>query len=505
MDESVKALLGVMKAMANSQEAVHIAEVVRHGEKIILPTGMKTKDAITSLQRQLKYDEEVVALNFEFDYFVYDGAYALAQVMKARYGFVFGETTYSFWEGRKPPQLIGIETSRGVTEHVPWGKFTIPAIEEGSFECGYAVKEGRIIFKLIVTCKHMFEEEIKALRDGIEEYLKTHSIYKGKAFSVRFTDEAGQKLIDQGVLPTPKFLDLSKSREHELVFPKAVDEAITTNLFTPIDRIDEVRKLGVPIKRGILLAGKFGVGKTLTAYVAASKAVKKNITYIYCQNPQEFADVMRFAVTYAPALVFCEDVDRIIPLNRDKSVDQLVNIIDGVETKNSEIITVFTTNEIQNINKVLLRPGRMDAVIRIDCPDKEAVIRLMHNYAGNWIKQGTDLSKVGDLLAGNIPAVISEVCQRSKLSAIRLLKEGEDLKFIPAAAFEEAATTMKMQLELLETTTPAPKGEQAAAVHAVAASLESIAGALSQTKGSNGTAPTVVVPPKRNKASVATS
>src|SRR5271170_409816 len=483
----VALLESLLQAVTGGGGAVHIADVVRHGEKIILPTGMKTRDAIEALKRQLKYDEEEVQMSFDFNFFVWDGAYALAKVMQERYGFVFGERSQNFF-GSKPPQLIGIETSLGHVEQVPWGDFSVPSVE-GKFTCGYTQKEGKLLFKLSVTCKHMYEDEIKSLHNGVMKYLKTHSIYRGKAFSIRFTDDDGDSLLDNGEIPTPKFIDVSKDREQELVFPKNVEDQIATNLFTVLERIDEVRESGIPVKRGILLAGDFGVGKTLTAYVAAHKAVKAGITYLYCQKPEEFSDVMRLAVQYAPALVFCEDVDRIVPEDRDKKVDELINIIDGVETKNSEVVVVFTTNDVHGVNKALLRPGRMDAVIIVTRADAGAVQQLIRNYAGQYLEPNVDLTQIGELLKDNIPAVIREVCERSKLAALRMKPKGKKLTTIPLAALKEAATTMKIQLDLLSHT-DAPIKED---MELVAQSISEVAVAITERTNAQAS-PTVKIP-----------
>lgn len=438
----------LVNAIFGGNDSVHIADVVRHGDKIILPEKMDIDDAIVSLQRKSKYENEKVSMTYDFEYFVWDGAYALAMVMEEKFGFVFGKTIQSFF-GDNPPALIGVNINGKDIVQVPWGHFTVPSIPQGVFQCGYKITEGKMNFQFSCVCKRKYQQEVNELRDGVQKFLETKSIYKGKAISIRFTDDKGRPLIENEEIPTPKFMDVSKNKESELVFPKEVDDAIRTNLFTPIDRMEEARALGVPIKRGILLAGDFGVGKTLTAYIAAGKAVKKGITYIYCMKPQEFVHVMRFAAQYAPALVFCEDVDRIVPGERDKNVDELINVIDGVETKNQEIITVFTTNEVKNVNQALLRPGRMDAVIHVKRPDAEAVQRLVRIYCGQYISPDADLTKVGKLLNDSIPAIIREVCERSKLSALRLLKEGDKFTTVPVEALIEASTTMKMQLDLL--------------------------------------------------------
>ena len=470
-------LLGMI---LDAKEKIHVAKVEKHGDKIILPQGMHISDAIKSLERQMQYEEEKVAITHAFPYFVWDGAYALGKVMEEKFGFVFGKTEYSFFEGEKPPQLIGIDVGGGEIVQVPWGAFTVPSIKGGQFKCGYKVEEGKINFQFSCMCARKYEVEVKDLRDKVLKYLQEKSIYKGRAISIRFTDDNGELLIENSQIPTPKFLDISKARESELVFPKDVEDSIYDNLFTPIDRLEEARRLKVPIKRGIMLAGDFGVGKTLTAYVAAHKATQHGMTYVYCQNPKEFVHIMRFAAQYAPALVFCEDVDRIVGKDRTAAVDELINIIDGVETKNHEIITVFTTNSVTDVNQALLRPGRMDAVIHVRRPDSEAVQRLVRNYCGPLLAATADLNEIGELLKDNIPAVIREVCERSKLSALRMLKAGEPLTEIPVSALKKASLTMKGQLELLAQERPPVLNEDQKAMHAIAKALSSIGPAIGQ-------------------------
>src|SRR5271166_4979118 len=239
-DQAVAQLLSVL---AGGMPKVHVAGVERHGEKIILPKGMKTADAIESLKRQLRYDEEKVAMSFDFNFFVWDGAYALSQVMQQRYGFVFGEKSGFF--GSEPPQLMGIEIELGKFVQVPWGRFSVPSVE-AQFECSYTEKEGKLLFKLAVVTKHMYEEEVKSLHTAVLDYLKTNSIYKGKAFGIRFTDDRGKNLLANGEIPTPKFLDVAKNREKELVFPQHVAEQIDTNLFTVLERLEECRESKIP-------------------------------------------------------------------------------------------------------------------------------------------------------------------------------------------------------------------------------------------------------------------
>lgn len=434
------------ETLSDKKTKVVVAEVVRHGEKITIPDKMKISDAILVLTRRMQYDEEMVLINHKFDCFVWDGAYALYKAMEKKYGWASAEAQWG-WFGPQLPQLIGVEVERGKIVQIPWGTFRVAALENAELTSGYTQKDGRMVFQFSAKVKRKFEDDINELRSLVKEFVQTHSIYKGKAIAIKFRDSEGDRME----MPEPTFLNLEGVKEGELIFPEDVDHAIRTNLFTPIERIEDARKLRVPIKRGILLVGDFGVGKTLSAYVAAKKAVENRITFVYCQDAREFSEVMRFATQYSPAVVFCEDIDKVAPAGEAHSaeVDDIINTMDGVDTKNHEIISVLTTNEVKKVNLALIRPGRLDAVVHVRRPDSVAVQRLVRLYGGDLIAEKEDLSEVGRLLADNIPAVIREVVERSKLSALRLSEPGKLPRKIPAEALVESSKTMNMQLELL--------------------------------------------------------
>src|SRR5258708_32271027 len=260
-------------------------------------------------------------------------------------------------------------------------------------------------------------------------------------------------------MPEPRFLDLAQVRANELVFSDDVDRAIHASLFTPIERAEECRKLGMPVKRGVLLAGPFGVGKTLAAYVAAAKAEKAGWTFVYCETAPELSDVVRFAQQYAPAVVFCEDIDRVVSGDRDIDMDQILSIVDGIESKESEILLVLTTNDAKDINQAMLRPGRLDSVINVTPPDPGAVIRLIHLYARGILANGEDLTAVGAHLAGPIPAVIQEGVEPSKPHAPRPAEPHADAQTTSPAP-HRTAPEIEVALELLVPNAPAGRSNR---------------------------------------------
>ncbi|EFO7976593.1 ATP-binding protein [Salmonella enterica] len=433
------------KDLTEAQEKIHVAEIVYHGDKITIPEGMSVTDAIDLLERQRDYLEEEVKISRVFDAFPWDGANALAICLQQKFGWAAAEGTPSFF-GKRPPEMITIEIAYGQTKRIPWGRFSLPTVE-GFIQTSAQMKNGRVCFAIIGQVKRKDEKPVEGLFNEIGEYLKAHSIYAGKAIKIRFRDDAG-KLLE---MPEPHFLDTSHISRDMLVYSRDVEDAIKTNLFTPIERLNDCIANNIPVKRGILLGGPYGTGKTLAATVASKIAEDHGITYLYVPHSDELADAIEFAKQYdrTACVIFCEDIDRAISGERSVEMDDILNILDGIDTKAAKIITVLTTNHLDRINPAMLRPGRLDAIINVNAPDAEAVERLIRLYGEGTIAADTDLRAAGELLAGTIPAVIAEVVKRAKLVQLQLQEPGTLVADITGEAVYASAQTMQDQIELL--------------------------------------------------------
>lgn len=435
----------VEKKGKKSMSKTHVAEVVRHGEKLLIPPGMGIPEAIDILERQAKYEEEQIEIKEDINCFIWDGALAMSKAMKQKFGWASAEIIPgSFFTPSQKPQMISVEISYNETVLVPWGRFTLPNIE-GYVETGWNNKDGRVIFQFHAVVKRKHESAIRELIAIARDIASKESIYKGKAIRIRFNNDDGEALS----WPIPKFLDISRVKENELIFSDEVQSAVSTSIFTVVEHTEKCRKHKIPLKRGVLLSGPYGTGKTLVAYVTAKKCVDNAWTYLYCERADELGEMVRFAKHYEPAVIFCEDIDREVAGERSVQMDEILNIVDGIESKNSELMIILTTNHIENINKAMLRPGRLDAVINVLPPDAKAVEKLIRLYGGFAIAPEEDLKEASEILKGQIPAVVRECVERSKLSAIRHCKDESTEMKITGGALLEASRTMKMQLDLL--------------------------------------------------------
>jgi transitional endoplasmic reticulum ATPase len=229
---------------------------------------------------------------------------------------------------------------------------------------------------------------------------------------------------------------------------------VEDTLFAPILFTKAVRAAGIPLKRGVLLEGPYGCGKTLTQYVTAKYAADNGWTYLALDNTDDLAKAMHVAKHFQPSVLAAEDIDRANgdeddDGDRTDAMNVILNTIDGAAFKDTEIIVLLTTNHVENITPAMLRPGRLDAVIPVRPPDRQAVERLIHLYGRDLLDEFDTFHQVGDVLSGQIPAVIREVVERSKLSAISRQK-GFGPLLLTESDLLIAANGMMEHLELMK-------------------------------------------------------
>ncbi len=426
-------------------------DIERSGKKIVLPNDpadMPIDKAIKALQRKQKDEEQPFNVHEFISGSPSDAAIAFVKAMQRTYGWASPQSTPGFF-GPRPPQMRSVRVGPGKEDfiQVPFGAFSIPNVTNNIHTMVHPDSKGRPTFlvhgEVLKRERHLLLDLVTKAR----EILKTESIYRGQAITINANSE-GQ--IDW--FEDVAFIDTSKNTE--LLFNDDVMQQIETNLWAPIKHTDECRKHSIPLKRGVLLEGPYGTGKSLTARATAKIASENGWTFINLTNVSALKEALGFAEIYAPAVLFGEDIDRVLD-QRNERANDIVNTIDGVVSKTSEVITVLTTNHVDRIEKVMLRPGRLDAVISVSKPNAKTAEKLVRLYGRNLIEKNEDLSKAGEVLAGQIPATIREIVERSKLSMIALGNE-----YLTSEAIRISAEGMAKHMQLLEETKATTTKEQ---------------------------------------------
>jgi transitional endoplasmic reticulum ATPase len=393
-------------------------ELKYEGTQIVLPPNMTEDEAIQVLQRRRDENNTEVQVMEIIPGYPLDSLLALQRAMSKKYGWTDLRPMPGFW-GPRPPRMVAITVDdQGTTVSVPWGKMVIPSIKGWLQPSVNFDSHGQPQLSLGGIVQRRSMAAVSELAAMARQEVLLGSIYKGKAIRVEFPKFDADHPFDPQV-HVPQFLKLNGVSRSDLVFRADVDWAVQTSIFTPITKIEKLREMGTPFRSGVLASGEYGVGKTLLANVTAKLCEDHSITFIYLAQTSDIAQARSFARQYQPAVIFAEDVDSVLAgESRDERVNEVLNVIDGVEGKSDEVMVIFSTNHPEKINRALLRPGRMDAVITIEPPDAEAVARLIKLYAKETLAKSVDLREVSEMLAGNIPAAIREVVERAKKAAL---------------------------------------------------------------------------------------
>ena len=418
--------------------------IERIGDKIILPKGMSYAEGREWLSKQEQSEEQVVSFTSKIKAYPFDGAYALYRAIESMFGFA-NVTGVRGPSGGTPPQMIDIKLPEGNSIRVPWGRMEFPGLDDGSYvETSYSTSSMEFVIKARI--KKKYENIMSNIADKTAELLRNESLYKGRAIKINLD------FMDTDEFPTdPQFIDVSKIRDEDIVLTKTAQKDYSSVLLR-IKRTRECITNNIPLKHGCLLAGPYGTGKTLTARWTAKIACDHGWTFIYLEDCTQLKHALLLADMYAPAVVFAEDIDKAMEGERSSSMNEILNTLDGLDTKTKPIITILTTNHVEKINKAFLRAGRIDSLIHMGPLDEESaeifIKRFTTDANGNPIYVKKDnYKKASKALSGIVPAFASEVINKAKMYA--MYREGENA-MVNAEDLETAALSLKNHIKLTE-------------------------------------------------------
>jgi SpoVK/Ycf46/Vps4 family AAA+-type ATPase len=179
------------------------------------------------------------------------------------------------------------------------------------------------------------------------------------------------------------------------ILSKSVQNELVDDLNNFIANEEYYNSKGIPYKRGYLLHGPPGTGKTSIIKAFAS-TYGFDIYIINMENvtqPEDIVQIFRgFDSAHSFHIICFEDIDR-CPMfkpkgyydepdpNNNLGVRTLLNELDGIIEGNKRI-TVFTANSTSVLDKIeaLCRPGRIDKKIEVGYCDVDQLSRLFAHY-----------------------------------------------------------------------------------------------------------------------------
>jgi len=162
--------------------------------------------------------------------------------------------------------------------------------------------------------------------------------------------------------------------EDDLVGVEDIMEEITTSIITPM----QLNIPGISIKKGILLCGPPGTGKTSIGRWLAHKIKGKFYSIsgdIGINGPDlvdAFQTTIRRAHDNAPAVIFIDDGDSLF--DQDDTYRAFLMILDGIEAnKRKDVCIILTCMNMRRVPASLLRGGRLEMALITRLPDHDKI------------------------------------------------------------------------------------------------------------------------------------
>jgi len=155
-------------------------------------------------------------------------------------------------------------------------------------------------------------------------------------------------------------------------FPDCVSDMVIAEIAKFWTKEEHFRSRGFMWKRGFMIYGPPGSGKTSTVNIVCAHHIMTGGVAVYLSSPSVDSaglKILRKIEPTRPLLIIIEDIDAVASSHGDSD---LLSLLDG-ETQIDNVVYIATTNYPERLDPRLVnRPSRFDIVAKIGMPSAEA-------------------------------------------------------------------------------------------------------------------------------------
>ena len=230
-------------------------------------------------------------------------------------------------------------------------------------------------------------------------------------------------------------IEIPKVRWEDIGGLEDVKKSMKEVVEWPLKYPDSFKRLGIKPPTGVLLFGPPGCGKTLLAKAVANES---GANFISVKGPEllsmwvgesekHIRDVFRRAKQVAPAIIFFDEVDALVPRRgmshgdnvSERVVSQLLAEISGLEDLH-DVVVIAATNRPDIVDPALLRPGRFDRQILVPTPDEKTRLAVLNVHTHDMpLADDIDLKRMAKEAAGYSGADLEALVREAGLNAMR--------------------------------------------------------------------------------------
>lgn len=191
-----------------------------------------------------------------------------------------------------------------------------------------------------------------------------------------------------------------------------------------------LRRYDVAAKRGVLLLGEPGNGKTMACRHLRAQCLRRGLSFRTVTVGQferscREGDIDKLFQPKRPGIVLFDDFDSLLTLRSSDGLGSnqttLLGQLDGVRARH-DVVYVFTSNlHVERVDLALRRPGRIDVVLTFPRPDVDLRRRLIAERWHADIRAAIDIDRAASETDGLSFAELEEV---RKLLVMRFVEGG---------------------------------------------------------------------------------
>ncbi len=248
---------------------------------------------------------------------------------------------------------------------------------------------------------------------------------------------------------------------------------INFKIIEPFRNADLFSYYGKKAGGGILMYGPPGCGKTLIAKATANEAdaqflhIKAStLKSKYVGETEKNIDELFQKAREEPTIIFFDEFeslgqDRTNAMPHEKNfVAQLLTEIDGIESKDQQLLILAATNEPWSIDPALRREGRFGSTLFIPPPDQESRKSILELHLKNKPTKNINYDYIAKMTDGYSGADLKSLCEKAVDSVLQeslstkvrrpittddLLRAKEKTKSILKEWFKKARDQVKMR------------------------------------------------------------
>lgn len=273
---------------------------------------------------------------------------------------------------------------------------------------------GSQILLEVATCS-----EADSLIDQITNDALKHSIYRGHVVRIQtgegLRDELGTEAYGQEM--RINFCTDKEVTEEDIILDDKIRDIIQRNVFSFHRLRERLSQYGIPQRRGLLLFGPPGTGKTYACRYMYSQLDGVTAIIVTGQSLLKLKSVCELARMLQPSLLVLEDVDLVFSEREinphSTSLGDMLDELDGFESDDA-ITVVLTTNAIERVERAVKdRPGRIGQCVFMAPPNSELRRRYLERFLRDCDTQQVELAKVVQATQGASQAFLKEMVFRA--------------------------------------------------------------------------------------------